>query len=1173
MVLLQKDIFKKQIDRPIDGVIKADDMASLRVELDEYVITGEIGRCLERFFDVYNNYHTSNGVWISGFFGSGKSHLLKMLAVLLENHSIDDGLPHDIFNKKLENQPMLFGAVEKAVSIPSKSILFNIDQKADIISKKDTAALLSVFQRVFDDACGFFGKQAYIAQFERDLHKQAQFENFKIAYENVSGKKWERGREEVLFEKANIATAFANVTGDSMNYEKDILGQYRKDTSISIEDFASSVKAWIDTKPKGFRLNFFVDEVGQYIADNVKLMTNLQTIAESLNTKCRGQSWIVVTAQEELESVIGDMSSKQAHDFSKIQARFDTKMHLNSTDVAEVIQRRLLEKTPEGEIKLRHLHDQWENDFRTIFDFVDESINLKNYQDCNHFIKSHPFPPYQYDLFRMAITGLSSHNAFEGRHSSVGERSMLGVFQSVAKKLMNNEIDELASFDLMFEGVRTALKSSVQQRIQIAENNLEDEFAIRVLKVLFLVKYVEGFKSSVRNIGILLFSKFGLDFKEQNKRIDEALNVLERNTYIRRNGENYEFLTNEEKDVEDDIREIEIDSSELLKEIEELAYSEILRHKKIRHVTTGIDYQFSRKLDDLNIGREYEVAINLLSPLFGDNKDSKVLCSKTMSSDELVISVPADQPFVEDLARFKKTQKFVRQFHHDSSRPERSRIISQKRDENGHQAKQLEMRLRTLISKADFFVRGEQLVISCTDPQERIKSAFQFLVDKVFSHLPMLQGVSYSEADIYNAVKPDSGLFRSSNSGIDEAQQEVLNYIERQLKTGIKVSVKGLGANYIKKPYGWPNTAVLCIVGGLVASGKIQARLDGDVKEGKELANLLVNNRNLPDILLTSQREFSVSEIAKAKEVYQELFSKPTSGSDARSLGNEWRDSIQCLTQEVDNLITMSSDYPFLVSLRPFYDLLNGMQGKHPNWFITEIVKLEDELLNQKEDTLDRIKFFMNGPQRGIYDDARGMLDSQASNIDYIDFPIKEELSRILNDKNCYKGNIIQSLKNRIYTLKEKIELRLLEERNLVISAVDEIADKIRNYERFNEIKSDKQTFIMEYIDNHKCNLENTFLIAVLCDKRNKVQTTLMGDVIEKIDQIIKSALSSDLDNKIPAKLSNPEQNLTSIHVSQLKIEATQLIALSDEKDVDLYLAELKKTILEEIFAGKKVIV
>ena len=559
MAQLLKDIFEKPVDRAIDGVIKADDEASLRVELDEYVITGEIGQRLEQFLEAYNNYDTSNGVWISGFFGSGKSHLLKMLALLLENREVDGKTAHEIFAEKLKGEPMLAGALNKAVSIPSKSILFNIDQKADVISKTDVDALLSVFQKVFDEACGFYGKQPHIAQFERDLQGRGQFEAFKEAFRSAAGKDWERGREQALLEAKNIATAFAESTGGDPSDVKDILSQYRKDTRVSIEDFAGTVKAWIDDQPKGFRLNFFVDEVGQYIADNVKLMTNLQTIAESLNTKCKGQAWIIVTAQQDMASVIGDMTQQQENDFSKIQARFSNRMPLNSADVAEVIQRRLLAKTSEGQVTLGNLHDREENNLKTLFDFADGSMKLKNYRDRGHFISSYPFPPYQYDLFQMAITSLSEHNAFEGKHSSVGERSMLGVFQEVSKKLKDKEVGGLATFDLMFEGIRTALKSSVQQSIQIAEKNLDDPFAVRVLKSLFLVKYVKGFKPSVRNIGILLLSEFEADQTSQRRRIEEALSRLERETYIQRNGEVYEFLTNEEKDVEAEIKALDID--------------------------------------------------------------------------------------------------------------------------------------------------------------------------------------------------------------------------------------------------------------------------------------------------------------------------------------------------------------------------------------------------------------------------------------------------------------------------------------------------------------------------------------------------------------------------------------------------------------------------------------
>jgi len=132
--MVLKEIFKKPVDRSIEGVIKADDEAGLRLEIEEYVLTREVIKRIESFLDAYNNYDGANGVWISGFFGSGKSHLLKMLALLLENREIDGVKTLDLFLPKCGDNELLRGDLKRAVSIPSRSILFNIDQKADVIS-------------------------------------------------------------------------------------------------------------------------------------------------------------------------------------------------------------------------------------------------------------------------------------------------------------------------------------------------------------------------------------------------------------------------------------------------------------------------------------------------------------------------------------------------------------------------------------------------------------------------------------------------------------------------------------------------------------------------------------------------------------------------------------------------------------------------------------------------------------------------------------------------------------------------------------------------------------------------------------------------------------------------------------------------------------------------------
>lgn len=1175
MAVMLQDIFLKPVDRPIDGVIKADDEASLRTELEEYVITGEISQRVGHFLDAYNNYDTANGVWISGFFGSGKSHLLKMLALLLENRVVENIPAFDIFVEKLSEDPMLAGALRKAVSIPSRSILFNIDQKADVISKADVDALLSVFQKVFDEMCGYYGKQPHIAQFERDLDSRGVFDAFKSAFEKHSSRSWARGREQALLEAPNIAVAFADATGGSAEAAKDILSQYRKDTRVSIEDFANSVKTWIDKQGPGFRLNFFVDEVGQYIADNVKLMTNLQTIAESLNTKCKGQAWIIVTAQQAITEVIGDMSVQQEHDFSKIQARFQNRMPLNSADVAEVIQRRLLAKSEDAQVRLGTLFTREENNLKTLFEFSDGSFRFKPFSGREHFIASYPFPSYQYDLFQRAITGLSQHNAFEGKHSSVGERSMLGVFQEVAKSLAKHELGDLATFDLMFEGIRTALKSAVQQSIQIAERNLDDPFAVRVLKALFLVKYVKEFKPTVRNVSILMLPEFESDQTELRRKVEEALALLERNTLIQRNGDLYEFLTNEEKDVEAEVKSLDVDPTDLSKELETLAFDAVIKQRKIRHLTTSNEYPFTRKLDDHLLGREYELSINIVSP-FGDDIDSpEAVRMRSLSREELSVLLKPDVRFIRDLTLYKQTDKFIRQARGGASQPSRDRIIAEKGEQNARRLRDLELRLRKHFSDARFFVRGDEIDVGGEDAQERVVKAFQTLVDKVYVNLPMLRGVSYTEADIAKAASPDSTLLGDDDGGgMSEAELEVLNYIQSQARNGIKVSVKYLVERFGEKPYGWPATATLCLAAGLSGKGKIEARSDGTVLERADLAKALRNSHMLANILLTPQAEYTAAQLRQSKDLYRELFGKPSEGADARRLGTEWAEAVRELSNELDRLINRQHDYPFLAALMPFATTIDAMRDKPAGWYVTEPAKQGDDLLNAKEDLLDKVRSFMSGAQKDIYDEARAFLQDQEGNLGYADPASVTKIREVLAATDCYKGAAIQSLKTDLYQLKEALELQLLDERKSARAAIEDCRSKIEALEDYASLSDGQRQTISSRIDQMTARIDKTPLIPVLRDLGAGVRKTLLPELLSEIERFQAPAPQPTAQKpggmeKAPVA---PPKPTSMVDVGQIKVSFAKPY-LTDESDVDAYVDTMRERLLVEIRSGKKVIV
>jgi hypothetical protein len=211
-----------------------------------------------------------------------------------------------------------------------------------------------VFVKVFDESRGYYGNQGHVARFERDLDERGQYGAFKEAFRRIAGIPWTQGREQTALEGPSIDRAFAEVNGGAA---EGIIKQYSASYAVSIEDFADEVKSWLDKQDDpNFRLNFFVDEVGQFIGSDAKLMLDLQTIAESLNTKCAGRSWMFVTSQEDMEKVIGDRTRQQGNDFSKIQARFKTRLKLSSANVDEVIRKRLLEKNDAGTAVLGNIY-------------------------------------------------------------------------------------------------------------------------------------------------------------------------------------------------------------------------------------------------------------------------------------------------------------------------------------------------------------------------------------------------------------------------------------------------------------------------------------------------------------------------------------------------------------------------------------------------------------------------------------------------------------------------------------------------------------------------------------------------------------------------------------------------------------------------------------------------
>ena len=1160
------EIFAKDVQRPIEGVVKADDVVNLGVEVDEYVLTNDVAKGVAPLLEEYTNYTNANGVWISGFFGSGKSHLLKLLAHLLGDVEGQD-FPRDRVTGSFvgkTDDAMLKASLNKAASIPATSLLFNIDQKATLIAKDQRDALLRVFAKVFDESRGYFGDQGHVARFERQLDEEGQWQGFQEAFKGLAGNEWKTRRASFGLPKVRdqVNRAYAQVAGVDIDSVGDILGTYQSTYKLSIEDFADEVRAWLDTKDPNYRLNFFVDEVGQFIADNTQLMLDLQTIAETLNTKCMGRSWVFVTSQEDMEKVIGDQSRRQGNDFSKIQARFQTRVKLTSADVEEVIRKRLLEKNDAGAAELQSIHAAEQTNFKTLFDFADGAKTYRNFVDESHFVGSYPFVSYQFPMFQAAIEGLSDHNVFEGRNSSVGERSMLGVVQQVAKDIGNVEVGRLATFDHMFAGISASLKAAAQSAILRAQRDLPDpdsdltKLAVRLLKALFLVKYVDNFTATPRNLTVLVYDRFGLDLPALSKRVDEALALLEVQTYIQRNGTAYEYLTNEEQEIEREVKNVDLDASEISTRLFKILNGDILKATKLKFAKNGQDFAFGYKLDDQAHGQQKDLTVHFISPSTPYTPDE--IRAQSMGKDELRVVLEPDDRVIGDLRMLLQTEKYTKQKQNTALTSSVSSILQSKAIQNSEREKELIERVKRAVGHAALIVNAADLQSAAHDPVSRVTDGFQELVSRTYTSLGLLGGKTYGETQIAGAANAAVGMFDAAElSAFATPGTEILNWVTLRANQGEQVTVKKITDGFQAKPYGWDLPSIEVLIGWLVGESKVSLTMDSNPVKRSEIATVLRNTQKHQHQVVAPQKSYDASKVAGFRAFCIDFFDEGNPPSDALELARHGADKLKGKLDELKALKTAAA-YPFIDQLQLPIDQLEQAAGKPEEWYLAEF-SLADELIESKTDLIDPIHAFLNGQQRAIYDGAATLLVANAGNIAYLPQGSDATVKGLLGDENGFRGTKMNQLKQAADALSGQIDLAVASNRANASIAIDGRKAEIQASAYFASATADDQASVLGKLDQLLAKIAAEPQIAMIRELANSFEESAYPALI---DQLASSGVKDDDDDA-----SSPKQTVA---VSTIKVEGAPSI-LETEVDVEKYVVALRAALLSTINDEKRI--
>lgn len=977
------DMFLKSIDRPINGVIKVmqTDDENRQQELEEYVITRELRKHFSSFYDHYEQGIDGStdkmGVWISGFFGSGKSHFLKILSYLLANEAIGGKRAIDYFEDKLDYDTYHYDMIRRISKTPTEVILFNIDAKSPM--GKDEAAILRVFTKVFYEHCSYYGDDMKVASFERFLDRQGKLDAFREAFLAINTEDWSTAREAFAFWEDDIVEALTQVTDISEQAARNWFNG-EETAQLSIDRFAREVQEYVQSKDDNFHLVFLVDEIGQYIGDNSGLMLNLQTVVEELGSKCHGKVWVIVTSQEDIDSV----THVKGNDFSKIQGRFNTRLSLSSASVDEVIKRRILAKTETAEDLLQLMYQQHQASMRNLFTFAQGTVSdLKGYSSEEEFVEAYPFVPYQFKLLQDVLVQVRKHGS-SGKHLSGGERSMLSAFQEAAQKYKEKDETHFVPFYAFYDTVHTFLDGAIRRVIDRADRAAQAGDGLKpqdvdVLKLLFLIRYVEGVPSNIENLSTLMITSLRADKISMRQNLQESLDRLVYENYVSRNGETYLFLTDEEQDINREIRQTMVDDNEVIHMIGQMVFADMYPGSKFRY-RNRYDFAYDRMVDHAALGQPSNDIrlrlITLASDIAQSDADAHFIL-QSRAGNEAIIYLSTRSNYYHELEEAKRIEKYIKQ-RNVAQLPETIRkIIQGKQSEAKEREKTAMLLMKEAIVKGVFYIAGERRTVRTSNAKEALDEALTILIESVYSKLNYVDTYAQNDSDIQRILvsSETQELMQGLAAPNARAVEDLDQYLTIRARQNMQVTMADLQKRYQAVPYGWREADIAAVVAAMLRAQKIQLVYNS--------TPLMLNDRKIVDCLRKRNESartivrLKVSptdkEMKDARQLAIELFSTMDIKSDEENLCGQIASLLRDLKNKNDNILANYTDavkYPgkqIVDSGKRIIDNILLYVSDHVA-FLRAFNRSGDDLLDWSDDFREVSFFFAN--QKPIFDNA-----------------------------------------------------------------------------------------------------------------------------------------------------------------------------------------------------------
>jgi len=1133
------EIFEKKPTRRISRVVMVDQHEEevVRTEVEEYVVTDQIREILQDLIDQFLETRIGRVsdvcAWISGFFGSGKSHLAKMLGYILTNREItfEDGSSirvADYFNKKYG----IRGTGILSKELKTKAFFYNM-LKFDRARDEDLSRY--IYRSLLRDLG--FSEILWVAEIERTLKEEGVWEDFLKAIEKESGKSWEEVRETEVVMRPALVKALTVIKPDTypdLTIAQQAVEDQRREFILGTERLAQRLtEEAIKLDKEQGRIVLILDEVGLYLrSTGANGLTELNSLAEDLEKIGKGKVWLIATAQEALEAVAPEVGARREQ-IGWLQDRFPLKYSLAPENIPTVVNRRLLAKdrTSPAFIELKRLFDENSGQLAlaTTIENPTHDEELFSKLDFESFSASYPLLPYHIPLMIDIFARLRAKGRRMGQETKLAgrERAVLSVVQSVLLELIKrgSKVGVLVTFDLLYDAIDSVLKIvSAEENSLITERiakigKVEDLEVSSVAKALFLLQQIEDWiPTTLKNISAVLYPGLGVDPSEHLEKVEKALELLIKHRWIREEEGKYRFLSEVERSFEEEvndvlqiIRRVEIENRAV-----EVASDFLKNLKKYNHKKLKV-FEVHLSIDDKEISKRGYLKLKIYTPYWASQRENAAedVFYESLGKDDVVFWVSkAEINFTDKIRRLIALERVLDEWAKRARTPRELGELESYRTEISTIKDELPKILESALKEGTiiFYGTSEEL-----KGQSSINDVFQKWMKKLVEEKFQLfdvGAVNVPKDEIIEAILKWRGghlppVYRELKL-VDPQQRSIVtngavaHTILMEIKKRGEVTGADIADYFDSPPFGWDERVVRLVLAALFKNGSIQVE--------PPLNSSFVARRNFRRAVFSIGVAPTLEEKKRVRKFISEKFGVDagvTTEQISKTIETEAEKKLEALRD-----LTRIDGYhrlPYIEEIRLLEEALKKLLDQaSPSLRLKAL--LDQEIFDPLErhlPLLQRLLEFVRGNKLELFMIMKRFAGAPLSSLLTFDISLKDEAAAFRSDLES--KNLLSEwadIYDRFRKLKEKYKKEYLEAHKKCQKSIDEAIFDLMRWAKDKQIDSSQIEEAISSLRNYGCAAgekgdydETTFL----CKSCRRTLSDIRG-----IEALVKSHLSSE---------------------------------------------------------------